>query len=88
MEQSRQTPFETPQPFTGQDVQAWCALSSLSLLSWELDALMEMDAARRSALMECRALADQPTDVRRTVSFKDARAIESMFDSFGEVVEC
>lgn len=88
LEQARQTPFEAPQPFSYVEIDAWCRLTGQTLAPWELAAIMEMDVARRVAIAESQEVTQTPEGVRRTVSLRDVKTAESLFDSFGTVIDC
>lgn len=55
------------------------------LSPWEVDIIMAMDVARRSAWDETKDEASRPPGLRRLVSFRNVEAAERMFDRFGEV---
>ncbi len=79
--------MEAPQPFTYVEIQAWCHLADRRLAPWELDAVMDMDVARRNALYETRDSGETPQNLRRTVSFRDQAEAERLFDSMGTVID-
>lgn len=52
----RRAGMSTAQPLVWADIEAWCALYQVQLSAWELDTLIDMDAAGRTALAEEQAL--------------------------------
>jgi hypothetical protein len=85
IEQSRQGGMG-PQAFAYAEIEAWSRLSRHDLAPWEVEAIMDMDVARRNAWAESKPEnGERPPGVRRLVSFRNVEAAERMFDRFGEV---
>lgn len=91
LEQSRQNPTGDVQAFTYSEIAEWARLHRIELASWEIDAFMSMDIARRGALGELReeggSEAAGVPKAQKTVPF-NSEAAERMFDGFGTVIDC
>lgn len=85
IEQSRQGGAGGPQAFTFAEIEAWARLADQPFGPGDLEAIMAMDVARRTAWDEVKDAGTRPPGMRRLVSFRDHAAAERMFDRFGDV---
>lgn len=75
-----------PQAFAYVEIEAWSRLYRQDLAPWEVEAIMDMDVARRNAWAESKTDGtERPPGITRLVSFQNVEAAERMFDRFGEV---
>lgn len=80
LDQSRQY-GDFPQALAWHDVAAWAGLHAISPHPWELQAIMSMDIARRTALSETGQQHDQ-SGINFPIDMNNADAVKAFFKGF------